>query len=690
MSNFEQRVLTRSGIWVKRDGPGDEGDSRPSPRAFTLPSDLAMRKGVRNPLDIKVAQLPKLYAEPANTLNQYARVDDAAHVRPSDRIGRNYTATAKMLTISEIERTVNPTTGAKLSAENPFSRADLQSIKVPALLDPLHIPVHSGKGASTLLPSPKRTDRKRYSADDWQPSLHGSISNDTGDTGGVGGGSPRARRGGVATQQPSLEVAQLNLSHFHDAIEAEPDDALLPLNKQWVQHCLRKVRNHHSAPGAEQILLGIVAEIQAQYVRSLKTAIVEYKIMSPRGASRALVDNNVLHSLKNWQEEQSRWNVHLTPEWRVLRQTGIEEKAILASKEKIWSIFNTLGSAMGRLQQLWLSRVGGLRLCDNRFTNFESDREFQQGLPHLVPAFGQRLLQEITRVRSTLKTSWLVASGFILTQHLKYYKEALQFNLFGATGSAGRTVAELAREEKEFTAAEDVSLRSANVLMSRQLREIVEASVQDLVQFMSHKRDRGQPVLLVSIRVSDTAEGAEGVDAFELDPPVQEVARALEKCVEDITDADKNFPSIELLVRPKADPKQPFLQACRVQSSDSIVLNAKDSLRAVCEDVRPAAEGCLSALAPFADLFNGVEERACQKLVDDTLAAGTGPGTTKRTLAKFAKEVQRYQELAERARATLVPSVTLPVFVVDCTDIIDQIVSRANGCVYCSWLPAFF
>ena len=129
-----------------------------------------------------------------------------------------------------------------------------------------------------------------------------------------------------------------------------------------------------------------------------------------------------------------------------------------------------------------------------------------------MPEFSQRLLLEITRVRSTLKTSWLVASGFILTQHLKYYKEALHFNLFGTNASspAGRTKAELDREEKELQEAEEVSLRSANVLMSRQLREIVEASVEDLVEFFQHKQETGQAALVIRVAVSDTPEGTEG------------------------------------------------------------------------------------------------------------------------------------------------------------------------------------
>jgi hypothetical protein len=683
MSQLEQRILTRSGLWApaRQEEQAAAAEAGKSPRAFTLPSDVAVKKGVRNPLDIRVAQLPKLYTEPANTLNQYARVDDAAHVRPSDRIGRNYTVTAKMLTVDAIERSARSPAAGGAAAANPFSRADLQSINVPVVLDPLNIPVHKGKGSSTLVPSPKRSDRKRYSADQWDPTVHGAISND------VGAAASPSRRGGggggaaVASPRPAPAEAHKLLLNFEDAVDTEPDDQVLPLKQQWILHCLRKVRKYHGAPGAEQMLTAMLHEVHSEYVRSVKTGIVEYKILSPRGASRANVDTDMLRALKNWQPEQSRWNVHLTHEWRVLRQTGIEEKAILASKEKIWSIFNTLGSAMGRLQQLWLSRVGGLRLCDNRFTNFDTDREFQQQLPFPVPAFGQRLVQEITRVRSTLKTSWLVASGFILTQHLKYYKEALHFNLFGtaSTSAAGRTPAELAREEREFGAAEEVSLRSANVLMSRQLREIVGASVEDLVEFFRHKSERGQPALVVSVEVNGPAcaDGAEGTAAFQLTPGVPDVVRALEKCVDDITDADKNFPSIELLVRPKADPKQPFLQACRVQPSDDIVDRAKASLRAALHGVRAAAEGCLKAFAPFADLFNGVEEGRCAKLVEDMAAGGAGSSTA-RTLAKFSKEVERYQELASRARQTLPPSVSLPVFAVDARHAIDEIVARCE------------
>ena len=663
MSGLEQRVLQRSGIW--REERSSEESKLASPSAkFTLPSDIAMRKGIRNPLDIKTTQLPKLYNEPSNTLNQFSRVDDAAHVRPSDRIGRNYTASSKMLSIAAIEQAVRPSASASPTA-NPFSRADLQSINVPQVLDPLHIPVHPGKGSGVLIPSPKRTDRKRYSADSWKPELHGSISNDA--------------TSSEELSHVSEEAAHRNLLNFRDAVDAEDDSQVVAIKKEWVLRCLKKVRKYSNGLHAEEILTSIVKEMHDEYTQSVKTAIVNYKILSPRGAGRALVDGAVLKSLHNWRTEQSRWNEHLTDAWRVLRITGIDEKSILASKEKIWAIFNTLGSAMGRLQQLWLSRVGGIRLCDNRFTNFRTDYEFQRSLPVRMPAFSQRLLQEISRVRSTLKTSWLVAAGFILTQHLKYYKEALHFNLFGThnTSAAGRTSSELAREEKEMAAAEEVSLRSANVLMSRQLREIVEASVQDLVEFFRHKQERSQPALTVSVKVQSDVGRAEGPSAFALSPGIPEVGAALEKCIDDLTDADKNFPSIELLVRPKSDPQQPFLQACRVQPTDHVVKSAKRSIRDVIEAVRAPTEGSLDVFAPYADLFNGIEEAKCSKLIDDAMAMA--PGNTKRLLNKMAKEVERYQALARQARSTLVPFVAFPIFVVDCSDAIDQIVARAES-----------
>jgi hypothetical protein len=501
MSAFEQRLLTKAKLWSGSSGNGKNGSpknggspkhsspkhsspkhshspkhggvggggggsaaSSPAPPKFTLPSDLAIRKGVRNPLDMQIPKLPHLYEEPANTLNQYARVDDAAHVRPSDRIARNYTATAKMLTIAAIDRSINPT--AATLSDNPFSRADLQSINVPPPLDPLHIPLHPGKGSGTLAPSPKRTDRRRYNSGDWKPELHGALANSNADllassptNGGSGGGGGR---GAAAHQQEEEEEAEVTVLNFLDAVDSEDAEQVMPIKQRWVQRALKKVRRYQSSPGAEPVLLSCLDEVQEAYQRSIKTAIVKYKILSPRGARKVHVDRAVLDQLANWQPGQSRWNHHLTPEWRVLRETGIEEAAILASKEKIWSIFNTLGSAMCRLQQLWLSRVGGLRLCDNRFTNFDEDLDFQRSLPLRVPEFSQRLLQEVTRVRSALKTSWLVASGFILTQHLKYYKEALHFNLFGhgapATSAPGsRTQAELQHEEKELLAAEEVS-----------------------------------------------------------------------------------------------------------------------------------------------------------------------------------------------------------------------------------------
>jgi dynein heavy chain len=673
MSSFELQIVEISGLGTragKDERPPVETKGKVGtslvPAKFTLPSEIAIRKGIRNPLDLQSPKLPKLYSEPTNTLNQYARVDDAAHLRPSDRIGRNYTATSKMLTVDAINKSINPTRAT--SSDNPFSKADLQSIHVPEVLDPLAIPLRPGKGNNTMAPSPKRSNRSIYNSKQWQPELHGALTNSVGESKDTEGKT-----------DADLD-AKTNLRNFREAIDNESASQIMPIKKAWVLHCLSKVRKYQSAPGSQNILVACLQEIKDTYLQAVKTAIVNYKILSPRGARRALVDKNVLDELENWQPEQSRWNLHLTHQWRVLRETGIEEKSILDSKEKIWSIFNTLGSAMGRLQQLWLSRVGGIRLCDNRFTNFEHDIEFQRSLPLRMPEFSQRLLQEVTRVRSALKTSWLVASGFILTQHLKYYKEALHFNLFGsnANGNAGRTMAEMQREEKEMHAAEEVSLRSANVLMSRQLREIVEASINDLVQFIQKKRERKLSAITLNVLVSDAPIGADAKSLFELSPSINDILRSMEKCVDDIMDADKNFPSIELLVRPKADPKQPFLQACRVQLTDYVVEQAKGHLRTMIEDERATVEGSLDVLHQFADLFNGVEEEKCSKLLDTAIKA-TAPGSTKRILEKLDKEVTRYFALATKARNTLQPSAILPIFMVDCRDIISEIATRAEN-----------
>ena len=376
-------MLARAGLLgsSKNGGapaPGDEtkaSSSSPKKR-FSLPSDLKKKKGVVNPLDLKVPQLPKLYNEPVNSLNQYSRVDDAAHVRPSDRIARNYTASSKMLTVAEIEKATNPSIA--VVSGNPFSRADLQSINVPVEPDPLHIPVNKGRGHATLVPSPKRSNRQDYNADKWQPALHGTIRN--------GGGeakedSSASGNGGNGTSNGALSIdVQNTILNFHDAVDREEVSQVMPIKQQWVRHCLAKVRKYQHAPGAEEILLSCLGEVQDAYQYAIKTAIVNYKILSPRGASRAGVSKEVLDNLESWQQEEQRWNMHLTPEWRILRQTGIDESSILASKEKIWQIFNTLGSAMGRLQQLWLSRVAGTRLCDNRFTNFD-EKEFSDSLP---------------------------------------------------------------------------------------------------------------------------------------------------------------------------------------------------------------------------------------------------------------------------------------------------------------------
>jgi dynein heavy chain len=237
--------------------------------------------------------------------------------------------------------------------------------------------------------------------------------------------------------------------------------------------------------------------------------------------------------------------------------------------------------------------------------------------------------------------------------------------------------------------------------MSRQLREIVEASVQDLVRFVQHKHARGLPALLLSVCVRGDASGAAKDNTFELTPDVGEVARALERFVDDLTDADKNFPSIELLVRPKADPKQPFLQACRVQPSDEVVQAAKRKLRETVKSSRASLENALRPFHAFADLFNGVEEAKCAAAVKAASAlaggggaAGGGGGapaaaaaaavaaaapSTARTLAKMESEVARYHALSERARKELPAVLSLPLFQVECMHIINEIVDRADG-----------
>ena len=480
---------------------------------------------------------------------------------------------------------------------------------------------------------------------------------------------------------PEPEAAGVLQNRFWDLVDSKKRLRIAPLKLTWMENVLNAVAHLVTDDMTQEMTMAFVQEVQNMYFTSVRRACVDYELKSPRQASKMHIDLAALIAARDWAKERCDWNMHLRHSWRILRITGIDHHSVRNSRRQLRAVFSVLGTAPCRLQQLWLSSMdaGSNRLCDSCFTHVDT-KALVSMLPLSLEDFDDQLMKELSRVRSQLKTSWLVAAGVVLSQHLKFFK-AGQMNNNNAvvvgrctdpkSTRNGQWLVGRCAKEKVFANAENLLLQSCSVLMSRQLRECVELSIQRMVTFYEEQNNEYCSAFELSIDLSK--EG----NTFEISPSFEELHQASARYITRLAEADSNFPSVELLVRQNNGDKSDgsHLSACRMAARDEVVNAAKERIREIIDSRIGGPADLLASFQQFLPLYNGEEAERVEKLKK---VLQNTEGNPEKVLQKFTIEVNRFWEMADRIR-NFAPGVSyFPLLAINCRSFKKKLARKAE------------
>ncbi|KDO23984.1 hypothetical protein SPRG_10681 [Saprolegnia parasitica CBS 223.65] len=453
----------------------------------------------------------------------------------------------------------------------------------------------------------------------------------------------------------------------------------------------------------EHLLTEMFDAVYATYNTAIARAMLQYDLLEESHAARLGILPAYLHATPKWWSDET----YQSFQWRVLRETGVDATVIRDSAEYIEVFLHTADPAMLALQTQWLHEgpPPDWEIRDNPFVPYHEllftdvlTPAFRSSLPRTVPNFVDHISRRVDAVKECLRTYWIPASAMKVDAFLPLSPDApvrdprgdlplpepLHASANGSPGAAklfanrvalegldGRSVlkasADTLVEDDLFRFNHHIGvLNAASVLMSRQLRETVDASVlafQAFFEQFSTPALDGEPALILSVQCFESP-GA----GFALDPPADAMETTLLHCVGMLVDAVAIFPridshtSVPVRIRNKAS-----LGPCTLGTGDPFVLSAKHAVRHALQRHLRDPEDVLARFSPFLTLLDGSMARHIASLLEQPL-----------DLHALRAELAALQSIDDTILAEIADQYTFSLFAVSCVAAKDSLRAKAK------------
>ncbi|KAF0700736.1 Aste57867_8791 [Aphanomyces stellatus] len=423
-----------------------------------------------------------------------------------------------------------------------------------------------------------------------------------------------------------------------------------PMNPQWPVEMLHRLQlppptfesrdlvARHAAM-CESLLASMLDEATTDYTTAVARAMLQYDLLDDRRAAALGIVPAYLHAAPVWWTSDE----YATFAWRVLRETHVPRAAVRESAEYVEVFLHTADPALLALQAQWLDEgppaeweshdgVAWVPYAQLLWTDVQSP-SFRSSLPRTVPSFVEHMTRRVEVVKDCLRNFWVAASAKKVDAFLPPVdtkpKSTSATTTTTKTDDKGRLLWEKGTHTNHATAAttnashggvddSDVLveddlfqynhhigvLNAASVLMSRQLRSIVDASVASFLCFFQEcSGENGQAALLLDVVVC-------GLDAVgrvaRLDPPASVVQERILACVTLLVEAASVFPRIDAQTSiPSRIRNKAVLGPCTLTSDDAFVVTTKKKIAAEMARHLDRAQHVLDAVAPFEALLDG-------------------------------------------------------------------------------------
>ncbi|ETV99156.1 hypothetical protein H310_08559 [Aphanomyces invadans] len=473
------------------------------------------------------------------------------------------------------------------------------------------------------------------------------------------------------TLQIDAHLYQTTKTSFWKAVEGNVA-AVAMMNPRWPVGILHRLQlpppafrhvpdllAQHAAI-CEAMIGTMLDEVNTDYTTAVARAMVQYALLDERQAATLGIVPSYLHAASQWWTN----DMYTSFAWRVLRQTHVNRDTVKESAEYVEVFLHTADPALLALQAQWIlegppaeweSRDGlpWAPYAQLLWTDVQS-RSFRASLPRTVASFVDHMTRRVEVVKDCLRTYWITSSAKKVdaclppvaatattqsaskgTTSTKPYEKTSARELHKPGTSSPLSMPSIhSPHHHHHNADDDVLveddlfqynhhigvLNAASVLMSRQLRSIVDASVMTFLSFFHEcARDQGEAILALDVVCSSGASTNDvaAMPLVRLDPPATVVQERILACVTLLVEAASVFPRIDAQTSvPTRIRNKAVLGPCTLTSDDPFVVSAKREIATAMTTHLAEAARVLDAFRPFHVLLDGSLEQRLTTLLD--------------------------------------------------------------------------
>lgn len=487
----------------------------------------------------------------------------------------------------------------------------------------------------------------------------------------------------------------------------------------------------------ESMIAEIFQEIYADYYESVARSMLSYDLLDERTCLRMNIYPPFLKAEQKWWVDE----FNQSPEWRVLRRTGVESQLIDLARHLVHQTLYAIHPVTFALQEQWLMEAPPVEwdiapgdttvtYAAILFVDVMSG-SFQASLPKTANHFVDAVSRRAELVKDCLKTCWVSAAAKRVNecavqlrsnqqQQSGASSEELNATSDGRASPKARLGVEnqLLANRLEFegliasgayadilpsstalnTDDPDINrhrsllgvLNAAAVLMARNLRGTVERSIDEFVYFFqrfSSPNFFGEAALLLSVdyhtdQQHERLTGSAQQDVFFIEPTSHTLREKITSCVSCIVEASHNFPRIDS--QTKLPPRlcgTTAIGPSTMSIDDGFVKTAKQTLVDVITEQLQEPTQTLTFFQPYAYLVNGEYDTKIKSLLessDTSPDSGAATMSSQDMLALFGAELSALHDVEESLRAKISERYDFKLFAVSCAEAKVKLVAKVK------------
>ncbi|CAH8611141.1 unnamed protein product [Schistosoma intercalatum] len=372
-------------------------------------------------------------------------------------------------------------------------------------------------------------------------------------------------------------------------------------------------------------IVDLQQEIHDDYVYAVKKSIVDYILLDPEERKRLFIESLPI--------PYPNFVIRAPVPWHTTRK-----KAYEFCKQYLF----TIGPIPLALQKIWCTEFSHLR-----FVNYDELVNLPEPLEPIE--FEKLIIQQCQRTREILRKNWIPTCAKTITELSNTWSHLMPVSSSDSM--------ELVR----------LLFACISALMSRQLRDIVNISLQDLLkvlqihengnkfeeQYDELKYLHKSPILL-KLHISDPK--------IIFIPSFREIRDCLLHCFQAITNAAENLPRVEVDIFPELSSHSLYLRS--VTFSDQSIIEYTDQAMIIFRANSIGPKDYLELYRPYSNLFNNKAELELKNFLKE-----------RHSLLAIKKKVESLQDLNTEL-LLFRQTVPMSLFCLNFQDVNDELVKR--------------